>query len=248
MTKALALTLALLACTAQAGPVAVVLAGQSNMVGIAPLLPEDRLPSAAPIGVVNSVGRLQDSAEPYSKKPGAGVSLARSFALKILADDPTVDQVWLIECAVGGTGSELWVPGARLFDACITRARGIPAIFRVPVVAVLWHQGESDCSPRLSKTYAVRLAAIIAGFRAAFPGAAFVGGELENPYRWGDYTASQWHYIVDATRAQADAFVPAADLALLPRSQHHFDRNSLRTLGERYAEALESIRPALGDW
>jgi Carbohydrate esterase, sialic acid-specific acetylesterase len=236
---------------ALSGPVVVIIAGQSNAVGYAPTLAEDRLPvTGVPVSVINNVAQLQDSHEPYSAKPGAGVSFGRTFALRLLADVPEVTRVWLVQCAVGGTGSLQWVPGsqAQRLEQCVARTRLLvhaleePDRPPLPVVAVLWHQGESDCSPRLSHTYGDRLSLIITGFKTAFPGVAFVAGELENPSRWGDYTASQWSVVVEATRARADAFVPAVDLPLLPTSQHHFSRPALRTLGERYAVALEGIR------
>jgi len=215
---------------ALASAVAVVMAGQSNMAGRGELLLEDRAPLTAAVAVVNYRG-LKDSREPFDvPSSAAGSSLGKSFALALLRDDPAVTEVWLVQCAVGGTRVDRW--DTELTQKCVMLAAGVPRAFAVPVVAVLWAQGEADCkSAYLTAGYGAHLDSVRAQFRAAFGDVPFVASEL------GPISCAYREDVVAATRDRVDAMVDAADLPL-KADRLHFNRAALRELGERFAAAL----------
>lgn len=118
----------------------VLLIGQSNMAG------RGRIEEAVPmdttgISVLRN-GRWRAMYRPVNPdRKTSGVCLAESFAARYVADHPGV-KVGLIPCADGGTRIDQWLPGTRLYDHAVFQAK--LAMRSSTIVAILWHQGESD--------------------------------------------------------------------------------------------------------
>ena len=143
-----------------AGKKVVILMGQSNMAGRGDVstvekIDDDRL-------WMWRDGEIIKLTEPaFTDKNNAGTSPGVAFA-KAYAE--TYDEeVIVIPTAVGGTAISYWAPGAYAFSKTIDAAR--MCIERgAEVIAVLWHQGESDANKAIVRRYAYRYKEFIEQF------------------------------------------------------------------------------------
>ncbi|MEM6312479.1 MAG: sialate O-acetylesterase, partial [Planctomycetota bacterium] len=160
----------------QAGPPAgepihlVLLAGQSNMAGRGEVGPED-LVAHPRVWMLDESGAWVPAVEPvhFDIPSLAGVGLGRTFAIRYAEANPGV-HVGLIPAAEGGSPIESWQPGgvhgkrqARPYDTAIERTHHAQRAGRL--VAILWHQGESDCNADDAPHHHDRLVELIARFR-----------------------------------------------------------------------------------
>ena len=168
----------------------------------------------------------------------SGVNLAESFA-DLYSREKQVD-VGIIPCADGGTSLDQWVEGGLLFDHACYMAE--LAARTSTIVAVLWHQGESDCFDHLYPNYKEKLSNIIAAFkkRLGLYDVPFILGGL------GDFLADctiapeckNYTHINSALMELANdskriGFVPATGLTSNP-DKLHFSAAALREFGTRY--------------
>ncbi|MEO8563723.1 MAG: sialate O-acetylesterase [bacterium] len=224
----------------------VLLVGQSNMAGRGPIAPEDRIP-APHVFMLDRAGTWVPAVEPmHFDKPIAGVGPGRTFGIELTR--LTGHDVGLVPAAVGGSSITSWVPAGydsatrtHPYDDALRRVR--VAMQRGPLVAILWHQGESDANARLAPAYSQRMHALIARFRSdlSAPDVPVLIGQLGQFRRWTAYDST-----VDAAHREAArtmphvAFVSSDDLAHKGDSLH-FDAASARELGRRYAAAYAAI-------
>ena len=168
----------------------------------------------------------------------SGINLVESFADRYAKDHEA--DVGIIPCADGGSCLDQWVPGSLLFDHALFQAK--LAQRTSTIAAVLWHQGESDCSPSRYPVYEEKLKTILDAFRKELDlyDVPFLLGGL------GDYLEfcpRKEHYenyvhINAALQSLAEkepmmGFVPATGLGSNPDFLH-FSAASLREFGNRY--------------
>ena len=177
----------------------------------------------------------------------SGVCLAESFA-DLYQKDTAID-TGLIPCADGGTSLDQWKEGSLLFDnACYSAEL---ASRTSEIKGILWHQGESDCSPERYPVYAEKLSAMIDALRArlGMGDLPFIMGGL------GDFLAKfpsdenlkNYPHINEALQAVAKSkpncgFVSAEGLDSNPDFLH-FNAPALREFGARYYEEYKRIAP-----
>lgn len=223
------------------------LLGQSNMAGRGVLTTSNRI-SASRVLKLNQRGRWVSATEPihYDKKV-AGAGLAASFA-RVVADNCPDREICLVPCALGGSALAEWMPGAHLYTNAICRAR--IALASGKIRAILWHQGETDAtSAEKRATYAKHLSVIVASLRAdlGLTEVPFIYGEIIEEQRASHFKA---HTEFNAMLPSVTNLVPnahlvkAADLKAKP-DLIHFDTQSLRILGRRYADAYLRIRSGM---
>lgn len=222
------------------------LIGQSNMAGRGLVTDADRKPNPRVLSF-NKEGHWVPAVDPlhWDKPDVVGVGIGRTFAFEVLKANPGIT-IGLIPCAVGGSPVDAWKPGvfyeptkSHPWDDAIRRAKAaLPAgTFK----GMLWHQGESDSTPELAPTYQARLDELIARFRSELkaPEVPFLAGQL------GQFPDAPWNDArkqVDAVhrslpaRLKAAAFVPSDGLKH-KGDKVHFDADSYRELGKRYATA-----------
>ncbi len=229
------------------------LVGQSNMAGRGKVSPEDQ--QAHPrVLMLNQAGQWVPAIDPmhFDKPAVVGVGPGRSFGLLMAEADPTVT-IGLIPCAVGGSPIDTWVPGAfdaptktHPWDDAIKRA--LPALQLGTLKGILWHQGESDSKPILADQYQEKLHALIARFRSTLehPKVPFITGQMgrfpELPWSAEKKRVDQVHQDLPCKVPNA-AFVSATGLKH-KGDQVHFDADSARELGRRYAKALQALTPS----
>ena len=228
---------AALACDAQGNMDLYLLIGQSNMAGRGVLTDSNRV-SADGIFKLDAAGEWQVAEEPihFDKPTIAGAGLAASFA-RAMADRRTGVPIGLIPCAVGGTSINRWVESGDLWSNAVARTR--IALRSGTLKGILWHQGEGDCSASAAPAWGAKFEGMIASFRREFGPVPFVAGEL------GRYLSNTGWPVINAHLHALEGKVPAYRVAssegLTPNSDNvHFNTESLREFGLRYAEAMVS--------
>jgi len=220
------------------------LIGQSNMAGRGFLEEAENIDTSR-IKIMRN-GRWQDMFRPINPdRYFSGVNLAESFALEY-AKKYDVD-VGLICCADGGTALNQWMPGEILFENAVNHAR--LAMRTSNLVGILWHQGETDCSPQLCSTYLSRFDVFIKALRKELnlPDAPFLLGGL------GDFLADcpldenlkNYAQLNDVLKTIAKTiphtgFVSAEGLSANPDNLH-FNAKSLYNFGIRYFDEFEKL-------
>ena len=222
------------------------LVGQSNMAGRGVITPADRQPHPRVL-MLNQAGEWVPAVDPlhFDKPTIVGVGLGRTFGLQLAEANPGVT-IGLIPCAVGGSPIDTWKPGvfynatqSHPWDDALRRAK--LALPSGTLKGILWHQGESDSSRELAPAYEEKLHDLIARFRAELraPNVPFIAGQM------GRFDESPWNEfktLVDHAHRALPRKVPHTAFVDSESLKHkvdkvHFDADSYRELGRRYAAA-----------
>lgn len=226
------------------------LVGQSNMAGRGKLTDEDVQPHPR-VWMLDKQRNWVPAVDPlHFDKPGiVGVGLGRTFGIEIAADNPDVT-IGLIPCAHGGSPIDSWQPGEYYpptkgypWDDAVARTRA--ALKNGTLKGILWHQGESDSKAVLADAYEEKLHELISRFRAEFnaPDVPFLIGQM------GQFPERPWDahkQLVDAAHQSLPqnvantAFVSSSGLKH-KGDEVHFDADSYRELGCRYADAYRRL-------
>lgn len=248
-----ALTVLLLAsgpaCAAKAEPeVAILLlAGQSNMVGLARVDELGPAEAGAHPRVLSFEGGDWKRYEPHYSQPEALTGLGPEVTAGRTAAEATGGTIGLVKVAVGG--SNLWFdwnadrPGSLYQTLRETSAEALRKLrekgLRGRIAGVLWMQGESDAvKPMTAAMYGPHLARLIARARedAGDPELPFILGRVSPSPLW-PYAA----YVRAAQEAAAAAdpkvrCVNTDDLTRLP-DLAHYDTRGITEVGRRLARA-----------
>ena len=206
------------------------------------------------VGIFDFAGNKMVTADPWDvvlpdddSRRARGVGPGRTFGRLLLEAKPDCE-VGLIPMSVGGTGLACWFPGGadtvdpncHPYDDAIRTAR--EAQKSGEIVAVLWHQGETDAA-RMNLNYKGQLRTVIENFRRDLDlseNVPFIMGELGSFY---NTIPEKGIAMVDEAMHQLAAemkgvhVVPAKDLG--HRGDNlHFNRQAAVTLGQRYFEAF----------
>ena len=172
----------------------------------------------------------------------AGVNLVETFARRY-ADEHGVE-VGVIPCADGGTSLDQWAEGGVLFDhACYMTEL---ALRTSTVVAILWHQGESDCHPEPAAAYEQKLTRIFAALRkktGLHDVPILVGGLGDYLINYHPELGYYWDCVQKVNSSLQNmanvhpliGFVSAEGLVPNPDNLH-FSAKALREFGHRYYE------------
>ncbi len=187
---------------------------------------------------------------PEGDQKVCGVGPGRTFG-RLLAEANPEKTIGLIPCAVGGTSIAAWMPGGvddwnaenHPFDDAVKKAREAQKSGKI--VAVLWHQGETDAQ-RQTPDYTAKLRTVVNNFRSALElgdDVPFIAGDMASFYK--ENIAANIE-IVDnalATIASEDKrFRCVCTKDLNHRGDNlHFDTASQHELGARYFEAFRQF-------
>ena len=179
----------------------------------------------------------------------AGINLTESFA-DLYSKDHNVN-VGIIPCADGGTCLDQWQVGGLLFDHACYMAE--LASRTSTIAAVLWHQGESDCTSDRYPLYEEKLGVILDAFqkKLGLYDVPFLLGGLGDYLK--DYNgtvispelAKNYVYVNEAIKRVAEkrsmtGFVSAKGLGANPDNLH-FSAAALREFGQRYYEEFKKL-------
>ncbi len=226
------------------------LIGQSNAAGRGFFTDEAAAPLDTLDGRIKVLrnGRWQVAFRPINPdRSFSGTCLAESFAVEYALAHEGVD-VGIIPAADGGTQLSQWLPGEILFDNAVNCAR--LAMRTSSLKAILWHQGESDCTKEKYTAYEEKFKLIMDSLRETLgiPDLPIIIGGL------GDFLADHetWQNIrenfgevnkvlVSLGNSYSNcAFVSAEGLGANPDNLH-FSADSLVELGKRYYKAFEKF-------
>ncbi len=218
-----------------------ILAGQSNMAGRGLVEPQDTIPNPRVL-TVNERGEIIIAKSPlhFYEPVRTGLDLGHRFGNVIAEHLPDSISVLIVPTAVGATPISSWIEdrehrGVRLL-ANFRELTGLAGSVGT-IKAVLWHQGESDSNEGAIPNYMGRMTELFSKFRE-------FAGDNELPVVLGELglhdknveNRSMINEIIHDYAASDpwSAVVPTTDLTHVGDSTH-FNSESLRTMGERYA-------------
>ncbi|MFD2570455.1 sialate O-acetylesterase [Spirosoma soli] len=222
------------------------LIGQSNMAGRGTPEAQDQQPNNR-VWMLTKEETWAPAHEPMHFDKPAVIGVGPGFAFgKRMAEAFPNQNIGLIPCAVGGSGIDVWKPGAYYeptksypYDDALRRAR--KALANGELVGIIWHQGESDSSPEKAPAYGAKLAELIQRLRNDLnaPHVPVVVGTL------GDFVVKRNPDAgkINATLQQLPGRVPdtycVVSAGLTDKGDStHFDTPSARMLGNRYADVF----------
>ena len=209
------------------------------------------------IGTFQASGEKIVSSDPFETvlpqgdQKVVGVGLGRTFG-RLLAEANPGRIIGLIPCAVGGTSIAAWMPGGvddhdpnnYPYDNAVKKAREAQKSGKI--VAVLWHQGETDAKKQTSE-YTEKLRTVIRNFRCDLqlgPEVPFIAGDMASfyPERIAPHIG-----IVDRALEELGAEDPSFRYVHTKDLTHrgdnlHFDTDSLHELGRRYFVAYRQFK------
>lgn len=222
------------------------LVGQSNMAGRGVVTPDDKVPPARVL-MLNKEGEWVPATDPlhFDKPTAVGVGLGRTFGIAVAEANPGVT-IGLIPCAVGGSPIDAWRPGeyypptkSHPWDDALRRAKR--ALESGTLKGILWHQGESDSTAELAPKYEAKLHELVGRLRRELHAfnVPFIAGQL------GRFPDSPWNEFkarIDQVHRALPMKVPHTAFVSADGLKHkgdkvHFDADSYRELGRRYAKA-----------
>ena len=231
------------------------LVGQSNMAGRGAIEDKDLKPHPRVLSLGKNLEWGPAVAPLHFDKPKwVGYGPGDSFGRAIAEAHPDVT-IGLIPCAVGGSPIDAWQEGAydaqtksHPWDDAIKRAKH--ALPFGQLKGILWHQGESDSKPELAEAYEEKLHDLIHRFRKTLDEeqVPFIAGQM------GQFEERPWSaskQLVDAAhrrlpgKVMRTAFVNSKGLSH-KGDEVHFDTESYRELGRRYAQAWFGLSESLG--
>ncbi|KAF9603465.1 hypothetical protein IFM89_036268 [Coptis chinensis] len=157
-----------------------ILSGQSNMAGRGGVtsthpkkfdghLPPECQPDPKTLRF-NAKHHWEEAHEPLhvdiDTKKTCGIGPGLVFANSVRAQDPSIDVIGLVPCAVGGTAIKEWERGSHLYENMVKRARD-SVKQGGEIKCLLWYQGESDTFPKhAAESYRVNLERLIKNVRS----------------------------------------------------------------------------------
>ncbi|GGK27830.1 hypothetical protein GCM10007962_22640 [Yeosuana aromativorans] len=218
------------------------LIGQSNMAGRAPIesIDQDSINNVYLFTGKNE-RPWEKTANPVNKYSTVRkaitmqkLGLGYGFAKELSAQYPDKN-IGLVVNARGGTSIEEWAPGGKLYSAALHQTK--KALKYGVLKGIVWHQGESNASTY--KSYMPKLITLIKSFRKDFKNKnlPFIVGQLssDNPIRNSFNTM----ILQLPSKLKNTAVISSEGTKTIDNT--HFDSNSQRLLGKRYAKELTKL-------
>ena len=223
------------------------LIGQSNMAGRGDyeietdssvmknvfLLNEEKIfePAKNPLNRYSTIRKVCD---PDLQKIGIGYTFSKSMATFLK------DSVYLIVNAKGGTKIEDFLKGGQYgyYEAILNRTlTALENNSNINLKAIIWHQGESDAPDTVN--YLKNLKSMVEDFRRDLnsPNIPFIAGQV------GEWNADYKDIRNEIEKIPDDienAFLVSSK-GLKNKDAHHFDTESYKKFGERYASVCQKV-------
>lgn len=213
------------------------LIGQSNMAGRAPFTKEES-GAIERAYLLNKEGKWEQAENPLNRystiRKGLGMQKLNpgySFSKTMLEKQEDIS-IGLVVNAKGGSKIEQWKKGTRFYNEIIRRAR--EAQKKGTLKGILWHQGESNA--KNPDGYLDKLKTLITDLRSDL-GAKdlpFVAGQVNKVPKINEQIATLPKTV------GATGFVRSEGLKAMDR--WHFNAESMKLLGKRYAEEMLNLQ------
>lgn len=225
-----------------------ILAGQSNMVGHANVEGQDTIADKRVL-TINYKGELILAKEPlhFYEDGRTGLGCGLAFGKALLKDIPDSVQILLIPAAISASSISQWLndslfKGVRLLSNF--REKVETGMKYGTIKGILWHQGESDANPEGIKFYKERLAKLFSEFREATKNEKLpvLLGEL------GSFSKNRENYnkinneIRKYSEQDKNSVLIRTDDLKDTGDNIHFNSESQRILGKRYAEGYMKVK------
>lgn len=220
-----------------------IMAGQSNMAGRGFVEAKDTIPSERILSI-NKNNELILAKEPldFYDPSKRGLDCGMSFAKNLLKSVPDNVSILLVPTAVGGSPINKWLGDSIHRDIKLAsnfKEKVLWARNHGEIKGILWHQGESDANSRGIPKYDMKLAQLFKNFRkfAGDTKLPILVGELGTYSKNHESWMAINHKIKTyALRDKNTAIINTSDLKD-KGDKVHFDSESLRILGKRFADA-----------
>lgn len=223
------------------------LIGQSNMAGRGAVDAESQNSDSRVLMLKKDLTWKTATDPLHFDKSVAGVGPGLAFGKRMAEATPQV-RIGLIPCAVGGTSIKVWVPGAddkatktHPYDDMLKR---IHEAQKAGVLkGIIWHQGEADRGA--SKTYGQSLTSLIELLRKELnaPDVPFVAGELSSFNPANQASTEKFNAAVQALTTTVKNYGWVSATGLNHKGDNlHYNTESARILGKRYAEKMISLQ------
>ncbi|BCB26488.1 hypothetical protein SKTS_13740 [Sulfurimicrobium lacus] len=233
-------------------------AGQSNMVGAAPVPDQSIYASRARVAMFALDGTVKPAADPIMDATGSlwpqfnnaaiGCGTMLPFANSIVGQFKNFDAL-IVNSSKGSTSIDLWAKGSELYDGMIARTKA--ALYSAPygsfIAGMVWQQGESDTFTEVSSgAWVDKFHALVANVRGdlnipELP-VVFVG---LGPYDAFSPGWPQLRFSQQFMRLPANClYVKSFDLAN-DASPDWLVTNSVLTIGERVSKAMLQLLPEI---
>jgi hypothetical protein len=218
------------------------LIGQSNMGGRGAIAPEyaNLIPGVWVLRGADDWVEGQNPMNYYSTIQGGDINKMNpgyGFSTKMRSLLPG-NQIGIVSNARGATGLDEWMPGTTYYNEAVKRT--LLAMQYGTLKGILWHQGEQDSKLIDSThidTYLNRITIMINSLRAdlGVPNVPFIAGEIFQ--KTGNYA------LFNNMIQGFSGILPNTDLVSSQGltsigDNVHFDTESQRILGERYADKM----------
>ena len=220
----------------------ILIVGQSNMAGRGDLEQAPTLKNQDKIFVARNCRWVNLFRPVNPDRPFSGVCLAETFA-DLYAEEHD-GNVGIIPCADGGTCIDQWMPGEVLFENAVNCAKLCQT--NSTLVAILWHQGESDCTDERYPFYLEKIQIVMAEFRKRLgKNIPIVVGELGEYL--SDYPKCCKHFSkinqdINEFAKKSERVALASSIGLTDKGDNlHFNTQSLTEFAKRYYKAFKSI-------
>lgn len=226
------------------------MAGQSNMAGRGFVEPQDTVPNKR-ILTIDKTGEWIYAKEPlhFNEPTLTGLDSGMSFAKKLLDSISNDISIAMIPCAVGNTSVEQWLENdtyrnVTLFsnfekNVALAKKYGM-------IKGILWHQGEANANADLILQYGKNLESLMAKMRTTVDDPSLVIlmaqlGSFAEPTEWQQQWDSINAILKDyTTRRENTYLIHTQDLK--SKDDHiHFDSESQRKMGKRYAQKFLQV-------
>jgi len=227
------------------------MAGQSNMAGRGFVEPQDTIPNKRILTINKSMDWIYAKEPLHFYEPSlTGLDCGMSFAKELLDSIPEGISIAMIPCAVGGSSIEQWINNetfrrVTLLDNFKSKVKFAQKIGEIK--GILWHQGEGNATPELIPTYPLLLDSLIKVFRTIVNNDSLplLLGELGRYAEPKDKQAN-WDKInaiihMVASKNNNVGVIETCDLKN-KGDNLHFDSDSQRNLGKRYAKKYLGLK------
>lgn len=216
--------------------------GQSNMAGRAPFANE--MKDMKDIFLLTPDNGMEISSNPMNKysnirKDLSIQGLGPSYTCALKLQDYVSKKIAFIVNAQGGSAISAWnQPGKSNYDATIKRAKEAQKFGKIR--AIIWHQGESDKGQAAADNYVSyknSMTKMVNHFRTDLnePDLYFVCGELSQNEDRKEFNEEVIQKV--STYITNADFITTTGTALLSDGIH-FNAESVKVLGERYADKI----------
>lgn len=225
-----------------------IMAGQSNMAGRALIEPQDTLPDKR-IFTINKNNELIYAKEPlhFYEPSVSGLDMGLSFGLELTSKIPDSISVLIIPTAVGGSSIEQWIGNEKHRN--VELLRNFENKVKIAetygeIKGILWHQGESNTEDDASiYNYDKNLYLLFTKFRKIIKNEKLpiIIGELGS-YSKNKESFEKLNSAIESF-AKTDENIRIVETSDLKDKgdKLHFDSESIRKLGIRYAEKILDI-------